>query len=272
MAYAENKGVRICWREVGEGEPVLLIAGLGSSSDTWHRLEPCLSARYRTILFDNRGTGRTDSPPGPYSISEMALDAVAVLDAARVELAHVFGFSMGGMIAQELTLRHPERVRSLILGSTHCGGRRAVTARPEVLEALSARGFTNPVDAFWAMAPFNYDASTPRARIEEDLEVRKRAFPRREAYQAQLQAIMSWEACDRLSALNVPTLVIHGQNDQLIPPGNGYIIASEITKARLQKLAGAGHIFLTDQPQRGREAILAFLDEVSSPALPSARP
>ncbi len=262
MPYAISDGVRIYWHEQGEGDPLLLIMGLGWASDMWHRTTPELSPRYRTILFDNRGIGRSDFPPGPYSISSMADDAAAVLEAAGVEPAHVFGHSMGGMIAQELALRHPRRVRSLILGGTNCGGRHTVRAAPEVLDVLMAR-VTNPVDAFWALAPYIYDSSTPRQIIQEDLEVRIRAFPSRESYLAQLGAIMSWESFSRLNSIRVPTLVIHGETDQLIPAKNADILAREIPGAKLLKLSEASHVFTTDRPQESTRAILSFLQGAS---------
>jgi pimeloyl-ACP methyl ester carboxylesterase len=265
MPHTKSGGASIWWKAQGEGDPILLIAGLGSSSDTLHRIITHLSSEYRTIQFDNRGAGRSDSPPGLYSIAEMAEDAVSVLDAASVNQAHVFGFSMGGMIAQELAFSHPHRVRSLILGGTNCGRPRAILAEPEVLEALSARAFTNPVDAFWAMVPYSYDASTPGVKIKEDLEVRRHLFPGREGYQAQLQAIIAWASCDRLRNLKVPTLVIHGDSDRLIPIGNAHLLASEISNAKLIELAHAGHIFLTDQTQATIKEIISFLHSVLIP-------
>jgi pimeloyl-ACP methyl ester carboxylesterase len=262
MAYAVGDGARIYWREQGEGEPLLLIMGLGCASDLWQRALPELSAGYRTLLFDNRGIGGSDVPPGPYSISNMADDAAAVLEAARVESAHVFGYSMGGMIAQELALRHPRRVRSLILGGTNCGGRMAVPPAPEVVEVLMARGIASSEEAFRAMVPYIYDASTAREIIEEDLRLRSRAFPSRESYLAQLQAIMAWEAHRRLNSIKVPTLVIHGETDRLIPPQNADILAKEIQDARLVKLGEASHVFLTDKTQEATRAILSFLQDV----------
>jgi 3-oxoadipate enol-lactonase len=128
MAFVENQGARIYWDEQGHGAPVLLIMGLGYSSHMWYRIRPALAARYHTIALDNRGVGRSDLPPGPYPIGLMASDAAAVLDAAEIESAHVFGISMGGMIAQEFALQYPKRVRSLILGCTAAGGPTAVRA------------------------------------------------------------------------------------------------------------------------------------------------
>ena len=139
MPYADNHGTRIYWEERGAGDPLLLIMGLGYTSEMWYRMAPLLSARYRTILYDNRGVGRSDAPEGPYPIATMADDAAAVLDAAGVDRAHVFGVSLGGMIAQELALRYPAPVRSLVLGCTHCGGAQAVPPSEEARKVLAAR-------------------------------------------------------------------------------------------------------------------------------------
>src|ERR1700676_1629689 len=144
MAFVENQGARIYWDEQGQGEPVLLIMGLGYPSAMWYRIRPTLAASYRTISLDNRGPGLSDTPPGPYPIRQMASDAAAVLEAAGVESAHVFGVSMGGMIAQEFALQYPKRVRSLILGCTAAGGPHAVRSEPEAAQMLMTRDKMSP--------------------------------------------------------------------------------------------------------------------------------
>jgi pimeloyl-ACP methyl ester carboxylesterase len=259
MAFVQNQGVKIYWDEQGQGEPVLLIMGLGYPSDAWYRTRPVLAAKYRVIVFDNRGIGRSDMPPGPYPIATMASDALAVLDAAGVDQAHAYGISMGGMIAQELTLTHPERVRSLILGCTASGGPTAVRAEPEVNQMLMNRGNMTPDEAAEAAIPFIYDPGTPRAKIDEDLAVRRPWLPRPEAYIAQLQGILAWEAYSRLPHIKTPTLVIHGETDRLVPAGNGKLIAERIPGAKLVVLPHASHIFPTDQSEAANRAILDFL-------------
>ncbi len=171
-------------------------------------------------------------PPGPYPISLMASDALAVMDEAVIESSHVYGISMGGMIAQELTLQHPARVRSLILGCTAAGGPTAVQAEPEVRRMLMSRGTMAREEAVQAAIPFIYDRGTPRVRIEEDLNIRRPSFPHAEAYNAQLQGILAREAHSRLPQIAVQTLVIHGENDRLVPAANGALIASRIPGAR----------------------------------------
>lgn len=260
MAFTENQGARIYWDEQGQGDPLLLIMGLGYPSYLWHRTRPKLAAKYRTIALDNRGSGQSDVPEGPYSIALMASDAAAVLDAAGVDSAHVFGLSMGGMIAQEFVLQYPKRVRSLILGCTASGGPNAVRAEAEVTKLLMARGIP-PEEAALAMRPYIYDSGTPVERIEEDMAIRRQWFPRPQGFLAQLQAILAWEAYSRLPQVAAPTLVIHGESDKLVPPGNGKLIASRIPGARLVLLPNASHIFATDQTEAAHRAILEFLAE-----------
>ena len=263
MPVTVNQGAKIFWNEEGEGDPLLLIMGLGYPSAAWYRTRPNLSRKFRTIAFDNRGVGQSDMPPGPYPIPVMAGDAAAVLDAAGVDSAHVFGISMGGMIAQEFALQYPDRVRSLILGCTAAGGPHAVRAEREASNMVMARGTMTPEEAAQAAIPFIYDPGTPRNLIDEDLAIRRPWFPRQEAYNAQLQGILVWESYSRLAKITVPTLVIHGESDRLVPAGNGKLIAENIPGARLVMLRQASHIFTTDQPDTAQRAILEFLEEQS---------
>jgi pimeloyl-ACP methyl ester carboxylesterase len=259
MAFVVNQGVTIYWDEAGQGDPLLLIMGLGYPSAAWYRTRPILEKEYRTIAFDNRGVGQSDMPAGPYPIPAMASDAAAVLDAAGVERAHVFGISMGGMVAQEFALQYPKRVRSLILGCTASGGPHAVRAEPEANAMVLARATMTREEAAEAAVPFIYHPSTPRRLIEEDMEIRRPWFPQPAAYAAQLQGILAWEGYSRLPQIKAPTLVIHGESDRLVPPGNGKLIAERIPGAKLVLLAGASHIFPTDQPEAAHQAIREFL-------------
>jgi pimeloyl-ACP methyl ester carboxylesterase len=268
MPHVTSGGVRIYWEEEGpegqEGqerqEAVLLIMGLGATLEWWHRLRPAIAARFRAILFDNRGVGRSGVPPPPYSIAQMADDAAAVLDAAGVASAHVVGASMGGYIAQELVLRHPARARSLVLGCTSCGGRDAVVADAEVRAALDARATMPREDAMWLMAPYTFDAATPPEVIANELAMRLATNVTNDGFFAQLQAIRDWGGTlARLNEIAVPTLVIHGETDRLVPPQNARILAGAIPGARLVMLPHASHIFFADQLEPSRDALLSFL-------------
>ena len=258
MPFVENLGARIHWDEEGRGAPLLLIMGLGWPSQAWYRSRPLLSEKYRTIALDNRGVGRSEAPSGPYSITQMAADAAAVLNAARVNTAHIFGVSMGGMIAQEFALQYPRKVRSLILGCTAAGGPQGVRAEPAALQVLTTRG-PDPEQFAKAISPFIYDPETPAEWIEEDTAVRRKWYPPADAYFAQLQAIVAWEAYSRLPQIAAPTLVIHGESDGLVPPENAKLIAARIPGAKLAMIPRASHIFITDQTETAHQVILDFL-------------
>jgi 3-oxoadipate enol-lactonase len=258
MSFVEHLGAKIYWDEQGSGEPVLLIMGLSYPSYMWHRTRPVLAKRYRTIALDNRGVGQSDVPPGIYSIASMASDAVAVLDAAGVESAHVFGVSMGGMIAQELALQYPKRVCSLILGCTAAGGPHAVQAEPTALQALTRQGMT-PEESKEAIIPFIYDVATPREQIDADMAIRMKWYPTPQGYIGQLQGIRAWEAYSRIAQISAPTLVIHGETDRLIPVANARLVSERIPGAKLALIPQASHIFTTDQPAAAHHAISEFL-------------
>jgi 3-oxoadipate enol-lactonase len=258
VPFVENQGAKIYWDEQGSGEPLLLIEGLTYPSYMWHRTRPVLAERYRTIALDNRGIGQSDVPEGVYPVALMASDAAAVLDAAGVDHAHVFGVSMGGMIAQEFALNYPHRVRSLILGCTSSGGLEAINPEGEVVQVLLRQGLT-PEEAREAILPFIYDAKTPRARIDEDMAIRMKWYPTAQGYAGQLQGVFAWGSYDRLPQITVPTLLIHGETDRLIPSANSELIARQIPHAKLVLIPSASHIFATDQTVPSHHAILEFL-------------
>ena len=252
---------RLWWDASGDGEPpLLLIQGLGYTADMWHRILPALSASRRVIRFDNRGVGRSDLPEGEWSMEDMADDAVRVLDAAGVNAAYVLGVSMGGVIAQEVALRHPDRVRALVLGCTHPSGRDAVRASPEAVAMLFDRTPRSVREAIEASVPFIYAAGTPRDRIDEDVAVRLRWPLRAKAYWGQLDAMRRHGGLiERLRGLDKPTLVMHGTADKLVQPENARLIADAIPGAELAWLDGAGHVFWTDQPEQSVELVTKFL-------------
>ncbi|MBX9599581.1 MAG: alpha/beta hydrolase, partial [Bryobacteraceae bacterium] len=259
MPVTHHQGADLWWDESGSGDPLLLIMGLGYTHDMWYRVRPMLEPHFRVIFFDNRGVGRSSVPPGPYSIPLLASDAAAVLTAAGAAQAHVVGISMGGMIAQEFALAYPERVRKLVLGCTTCGYLTAVQASPLVQERLRQRATMTPEEGAWLMAPHLYDPRTPRERVAEDIAVRVRTYPTPHGYLAQVAAVMAWNACDRIRAIQAPALVIHGESDEMVPAANAAVIHKAIPGSRLVMLKDASHIFFTDQPEAIRAALLNFL-------------
>jgi 3-oxoadipate enol-lactonase len=264
MPFVLSQGARIYWEEHGTGEPVLMIMGLSYTLDMWYRLRPSLSARYRTILFDNRGIGRSEVPNGPYLMRQMADDAKAVMDAAGVESAYVMGASMGGMIAQELTLRYPERVRALMLGCSGPGGLRSKLPQFKRLQISKGAATAIREQREWAVAPMLYADATPKERIAEDIEVRLRYPPTPTGFLSQFAAIVMWTSYSRLPQISVPTLVIHGDEDRMVPVENGRLLAERIPGAVFHVIPGAGHIITTDRPDVVDAEVLRFLNEQSA--------
>jgi pimeloyl-ACP methyl ester carboxylesterase len=264
MPVVDRGDANVWWEAEGAGDPLLLIMGLGYSSDMWYRLLPELTPRFRTIRFDNRGVGRTGVPPGPYPIELMASDALAVLDAAGESSAHVMGVSMGGFIAQEVVVSAPERVRSLILGCTATGGPELVPAEPAAMEMAAARASMSPEDAAEVAIPFVYAKATPRTVIDEDFAVRLANPTSQEGYTNQLMGVVGWTGgASRLASVEVPTLVVQGDEDRLVNPANAPVLAGAIKGAELVVLEGASHLFFSDQPAAAAKAIVGFLERQS---------
>ena len=269
MPLAESRGRSISWRAEGPrepdapGEPVLLIMGLGASSRLWHRLLPWVSRRYRAILFDNRGTGDSAPVRSRLTMSDLAEDARAVLDDAQLDSAHVVGASMGGMIAQHLALDHPDRVRSLVLACTTAGGRSG--APPWRLLATAAlRPVLGARRTFPLVAPVLYARSTLHdapERVHEDLQRRIADSTSPLTVYAQMGAVAGHNTRARLAKLaGIPTLVLHGLDDGLVPPERGRELADLIPGARLVLIPSCGHLLTTDAELQTATAILDHLD------------
>jgi pimeloyl-ACP methyl ester carboxylesterase len=196
----------------------------------------------------------------------MADDAVAVLDAAGVDRAHVYGISLGGMIAQEIVLRHPARVDALVLGATTAGGEHAVAADPDALAFFARRGEMTAEEAVWASVPYNYGPRTRAERgqaIADDIVQRLRFPIEQSPYAAQLAAALGHDAHARLGEIRAPTLVVHGEADRMVAPANARILADAIPGAELHLLPDAGHLYPTDDPEAD-VAVARFLSERSS--------
>jgi pimeloyl-ACP methyl ester carboxylesterase len=233
--------------------------GLSFTHEMWFRVVPALASGCRMIMFDNRGMGRSDVPRGPYSIRKMASDARAVLDAAGIESAHVIGASMGGMIAQELALRHPGRVRSLMLGSTTS---RALLGKwPEFRYGPRRWAGLPREERERSLRQLLYAETTPLERIEQDWRVRCACTWCYKGFVNQFAGILMWSAYRRLPRIAAPTLVVHGDQDRLVPPENGRVLASRIPGARFELIRNAGHIMITDQPGECIDSIRRFLKE-----------
>jgi pimeloyl-ACP methyl ester carboxylesterase len=276
MALAPtDDGAWLHWRAEGppDGEPVLMIMGLGGSSRAWRRLLPHVREHHRALLLDNRGTGDSDRVRGVMSLERMAADALAVIDAAEVPAAHVVGISMGGMVAQQLALDHPDRVRSLALLCTSPGG--SSGGPPwRLLASAALRPAFGHARTWGIVVPALYGERARREmpdRLAQDLETRgEEATPALTAW-AQMAGIARWDVRDRLGELApLPTLVVHGEADALVPVEGGREIAARIPGARLVILPEVGHLLTTEAEAEVAAALLGHLDRAAEPVRPVA--
>src|SRR3954452_18397392 len=218
MSVAKNGIVRLYWESVGHGPAVLLIAGQGMTIDGWWATIPVLARSFRVIAFDNRDTGRSSRVRWRYSAAQMARDAVAVLDAAGERRAHVYGISLGSLVAQELALRHPDRVRALVLGASSAGGFAAYKPSPSssAQTFLVRAGAMGPEEAEWAAVPYTYSERTRRNHadwIVAGMGHRLGAPPLPLAYLHQPAAVAAHDTYDRLNSVAALALVVHGEED-----------------------------------------------------------
>jgi pimeloyl-ACP methyl ester carboxylesterase len=262
MPFAETSGVRIHWDEAGAGTPILLVMGHRYSSALWYPVMPALSAAHRVIRFDNRGTGQSAASRSA-TVAQFADDAVAVMDAAGVAQAHVFGVSMGGVIVQDLAMRHPDRVRSLILGCT--GILSADKPRmPAVLRGLYY--LPRPVQAA-ILQRRGGDSGYGRAAAADAIAVDMAAVAndvstvRGQVVQAQALARYCTTR-EAVAALTMPALVLHGDEDRAVPIAWGEELARTLPNGTFVRLEGAGHNFFIARLKEAMTAVLDFTRHV----------
>lgn len=263
MPHLESNGVQLYYEEHGHGEPLLLIMGFTVSVVGWHWNIPGFADSFRTIVFDNRGVGRSDKPDVAYSMSMFADDTVGVLDQLGIEQAHVFGISMGGMIAQEFVLRYPDRVRSLVLGCTNCGGKKAVlSSDPEVLGLLNNIADFDVEQAALAMTKVAVTPWFMEKHMDTLLELNRMSGEHptpKHGMVNQMAAIQGHDTYARLSEIQAPTLVITGRQDGLVPPENSLTLAEHIPNADLVMLSNASHLFNIELAQATVDVVTEFV-------------
>lgn len=256
--------VHIAWERHGAGAPLVLIHGLGYARWGWEPVLPGLAETFEVLLFDNRGIGASDAPPGPYTVADMAADAIGVLDAAGVERAHVVGTSLGGMVAQELALTNPERVDRLVLACTTPGGPRAYPMPQPTVSLIAEAPTLEPVVA---LRRFVENALAP-ASVAERPELVERILAHRfataqdlAAWAAQAAAGATFGAYERLDGLRAPTLVQHGSEDVVVDPRNADLLVRLVPHAQLAEFPGTGHLFFWEQPERFVASVTSFLED-----------
>ena len=258
MPAADIGSATLYYDRRGSGEPLLLIQGMAGHRKIWG--EPFLSEladTFDVVAFDNRGVGDSTDVPGSFSIADLAGDAIALMDALGWPSAHVMGISLGGMVAQELVLGHPERVRTLVLGCTYAGGDGSTIAAPGPLEMFQAAQ-TGDVDRI-IRASFAANLSPAFIAVEANYAPFKQAalavaIPT-PLIMRQAQAAMGHNAGARLAAVTAPTLVLHGTADRMVVYSNGVHIAGLIPGARLHTFDGVGHLFWWERPAESAKLV-----------------
>ncbi len=265
MPKVKGNGIELYYETTGSGKALVLISGLGYPLWQWHKMVPYLAEHFQVITFDNRGVGQSDKPAGPYSAQMLAADTAGLLDALGIEKAVIMGHSMGGFIAQALAIDFPQKVSKLILSATNFGGPNHVPVTPEAFAVLSdttsdpLTRFTNGLKVStapgWADANPEIVREWVEWRVANPLDVA--------AYQAQLAiglALTSEEAAfeNKLSQISVPTLIVFGAHDQVVPPENAKLLVRQIPGSRISIIPDAGHFFPIEVPEAASQMIIDF--------------
>ncbi len=265
MPLIKAGSININYQLYGEGEPLLLIMGFGAPGAAWLLTLPMLTG-FKCIYFDNRGTGMSDKPAIPYTAEDMADDASNLLRAIGIPRAKVYGMSMGGMIAQELAIRHPDQVIKVVLGCTMAGGSTAKLAPPEAgLKLVTAIKLmsTDPDKAFDMIMPLvvppKFIAAHPE--FKQMMLAGRTAIPPTppETAERAMAGLATFNAYDRLPQIKCPVLIVHGDQDALIPAENAAIIKTRIPHAELYTIPGAGHMYSAEDPVGVNKRIVDWL-------------
>jgi 3-oxoadipate enol-lactonase len=264
MPLLNAGAVAIAYELRGAGPPLLMINGFRRSHVVWLEgvLKP-LAERFQLILMDNRGTGHSDKPEDGYSIEAFADDCAGVIAGLGLPCAHVFGVSMGGMVAQRLATRYPDKVHGLALGCTNCGRNGSIQPEKRIGELLrlvpgdtmDAREVARRQEEVYYMPGFR---QSQRAVIDSLFNLVNLNPTPPHAVRGHLKAIDAFDACGDLAQIAAPTLVISGEDDPLIPAQNSRLLASRIPGAQLVLLPDTSHFFWIEKPQETADALLRF--------------
>jgi 3-oxoadipate enol-lactonase len=263
MPLAKVGEINVSYNVSGDGQPLILITGFASAQNLWYSQVRAFSRDYRVVTFDNRGFGKSDNPPGPFTTKMLAGDTIALMDRLGIEKAHILGGSMGGMAAQEIAIEHPGRLDKLILSSTSAGGQplrdmlfgliEAATpgwnrSRPDLasanlqkfMVAMASRSFNGKLYQVLIMPLVRLQARLGRVKVPV----------------GQLQAMLSHNALERLDRIQAPTLVLTGSEDRVMPPHSSEVLASGIKSAKMVVIEGGAHAL---GGERFNKEVLGFL-------------
>jgi len=268
--FAQTKdGLKLRYEIRGSGEPVALIMGFSGSGRGWgEAFLKLMEARFKIFVIDNRGTGESDKPDAEFTLADMAADIAAVLDHAETPRAHIFGISMGGMIAQEFALAYPERTRGLVLGCTNCGASHSVPADPAAIANLIPAPGIDPIEqarrAFSVACgkAFLNSAAGQEILSQAIAEMGNYPITPMHTFMRQGQAIGGFDSFARLGQIKSPTLIIHGDDDSIVPYPNADVLQGAIAGSKKHTLKAAGHMFFWEVPDEAARAAGDFLSAV----------
>ncbi len=270
MPIAKVGDINMEYYVEGTGPPLLMIMGLGGQAKSWgepflERLRP----RFQIVRFSNRGTGLSDNPGGELTIRLMADDAAGLLRELGIQRAHVLGISMGGMIAQELVLNHSQAVQGLVLGCTNCGPANSVPPSAEVVARMGRIG-SLPVEErihqYWLVTVTTEFIEADKEFLDDIITAHLTTPTPWETFGRQFMAAQLFDTYERLSQIEAPTFIIHGDKDLLIPVENSEVLRKRIGGSQARVVADVGHCFFWEKPEESAGAIVEFLSSVPAPA------
>lgn len=271
MPYASLKDIDIYYEIHGpsEGPPIVWISGWGNSYWLWFRQIPAFKDQYRCVIFDNRGAGRSSKPDFPYTMDMFAEDTVGLMDSLNIQAAHIVGVSMGGFIAQQIAISNPEKVRSLVLISTHFGGPNAVSADNRTLAMMFASP-TETVTMEQALK-MRYSVAYSSKFIQENKALLKQIQTWVEQNPQPLSARLHQAAASytfnvesEVKQISVPTLILQGSNDRMVPPKNAEMLADSISTSKLALIEAGPHMSIFEYYEKVNNAIINFLGDVEN--------
>ncbi len=267
MPKQKINDIEIFYEIHGHGNPLVLIMGLRRNTEWWYLQIPTLSKHFKVLAFDNRGAGRSDKPKMDYSIRLFADDTAGLIESLGMKKAHILGLSMGGYIAQELAINYPHIVKSLILACTGPGGERAVLMSPERLKKFTANEGLSPEEILRKDMDIYFSdkfITKHPEKITEFVEISLRYYQPPDAFMRQFAACLKHDTLKRLQRITVPTLIMSGDDDLLVPPENSRILKEFIPHAELNFSRGKRHCFFIEEADLFNQKVISFLKSVKS--------
>ncbi len=267
MPTINVNGISVYYEIHGEGIPLVLIMGLRRNLEWWYCQIPELSKQFKIIAFDNRGAGRSDKPDMEYSIRLFADDTAGLMEALGIHNAHILGVSMGGYIAQELALNYPDKVKSLILGCTSCGGKRAVLMSEERIKKFTANDSLTPEEILHKDMDIYFSdrfiVENPD-KVQKFIDISLRYYQPADAFLRQFAACLKHDTAARLKSLKVPILITTGDDDPLVPSQNSLILKELLPGSELYLFPDRRHSFFIEEAKKFNQKIIEFFRSVEN--------